>query len=169
MACCWHVVDVWITYVCGTDVIHLKCEMSRATLLSWSQWKAWYGNWEFYPVPERPVLGYTCYSSLLLHRKAKLTLSHVNSDFFLSLVSFLISWNFSSKMLTLLVELCNLTWENSIYQYLLEDLFKLFISAEWKFSKARREITSNLAVLMCISTWLPNLTADNKNCDVIFP
>lgn len=69
-------------------------------------------------------------------------------------------------MLTLLVELCNLTWENSIYQYLLEDLFKLFISAEWKFSKARREITSNLAVLMCISTWLPNLTAGNKNHNV---
>lgn len=69
-------------------------------------------------------------------------------------------------MLTLLVELCNLTWENSIYQHLLEDLFKLFISAEWKFSKAHREITSTLAVLMCISTWLPNLTADNKNRDV---
>ena len=53
--------------------------------------------------------------------------------------------------------------ENSIYHYLLENLLKLFISVEWKFSKAHREMGSNLAVLICISMWLPKLTADNKN------
>lgn len=66
-------------------------------------------------------------------------------------------------MLTFLVELYNLIRENSIYHYLLENLLKLFISAEWKFSKAHREMGSNLAVLICISMWLPKLTADNKN------